>query len=113
MLAGSPAMAIRSSLLAVNRTCAGASDPFASLTGVAPSGPILVTKVTPRSETLQLITRSTRWAWRSASSISAIRPVRFSSAWRHSSAVAMKHLISPCRLYRQGGPNPRYAAAVG
>src|SRR5215831_19626060 len=25
----------------------------------------------------------------------------------------MKHLISPCRLYRQGGPNLRYAVAVG
>src|SRR5690348_8592866 len=25
----------------------------------------------------------------------------------------MKHLISPCRLYRQGGPNLRFAVAVG
>src|SRR5438874_11274126 len=25
----------------------------------------------------------------------------------------MKHLISPCRLYRQDGPNLRFAAAVG
>src|SRR6516162_7042496 len=25
----------------------------------------------------------------------------------------MKHLISPCRLYRQGGPNLRYAPAAG
>src|SRR5262249_41822822 len=74
MLAGSGAVAARSSLFPGDRARAGGADPFAprhggapvgpdpfaSRTGDAPSGPILVTKVTPRSESLQLITRSTR-----------------------------------------------------
>src|SRR5262249_14835824 len=60
MLAGSRAIATRSSLFAVNRAWAGGSEPVAPRAGDAPSGAVLVTKVTPRSESLQLITRSTR-----------------------------------------------------
>ena len=87
--AGSDAIATRSSLFAVNLTCAGGLPGAASSTGSAPSGPSLVTKSRPRSGTRQLIVRSGKLAARSAWSISVMRPSRLSSALRHSSAVAI------------------------
>jgi hypothetical protein len=57
MLAGVAASEITSSLAAVSLMSAGGSSGFASVTGSAPWSVNLVTNVTPRSVTWQLIER--------------------------------------------------------
>ena len=57
MLAGVAESEITSSLLAVSLMSAGGSSGFASVTGSAPESVNLVTNVTPRSVTWQLIDR--------------------------------------------------------
>src|SRR5262249_17046160 len=88
-LPGSLAMATTSSLLAVKRICAAGKPSCVSLIGSAPCGPSLVRNVTPRSETWQLSVRSINCALRTSASSSESRPVRLSSATRHSFAVAI------------------------
>src|SRR5215469_3841960 len=108
-LPGSPAIATTTSLSAVNRTWAGGVPLPARLIGCAPLGPSLVTNVTPRSGTRQLMVRSTRCCARSLASISAMRLVRLSRAARHCSAVAIRprfhgHSVLDLLHVRRRGP---------
>ena len=85
----------RTTLLgAVIRTSAGGSPGAASCTGSAPCGPKRVTKVTFRSVTWQENERPLKKASRSFGSSSESRPVSFTNASRHSSAVAIAASLS-------------------